>query len=366
MSTQHKSRVLRDPAHPPLYLSKRARTNWIRNAEKELKNYRYKQPLIHRFIFLIIVIKYFTIDTESDCDTYDIALIQIHSIPVELPAIVVLIELNHLPSIDSLLFSQTWSLQDSLIYTCGQFLDKAPTKNYWSLLLDPLYSTISSSTLSIMIRYATYDCLAVSYLHRPVLENWCLQELKQSRICLLLTHLSSIMLDELEDISDDDIHLNRLEDISDDEIHLSQLKDISTDAIPFNQLEPKFILRDTNQTTGEFLTHTNSSLKHRTRTHAYRSFHDRMKRNKKRNVIRRYFRYKYYIRRVLYHRFNMFMIKQILRRRNVHFVHIKRKDAELIIGVKNASLRDEYQHRLPLDMFTRHQFICSYNKRVFR
>ncbi|CAF3409970.1 unnamed protein product [Rotaria socialis] len=43
MSTQHKSRVLRDPANPPLYLSKRARTNWIRNAEKELKNYRYKQ-----------------------------------------------------------------------------------------------------------------------------------------------------------------------------------------------------------------------------------------------------------------------------------------------------------------------------------
>ncbi|CAF2074116.1 unnamed protein product [Rotaria magnacalcarata] len=276
----------------------------------------------------------YSIDTESDCDTYDIALIQIHSIPVELPAIVVLIELNHLPSIDSLLFSQirllfdfvfqsrniiyswgrlvvelepalsydififplggelinlqrrfktwieekffpcveckficinpccsqcnhfphlgsneTWSLQDSLIYTCGQFLDKAPTKNYWSLLLDPLYSTISSSTLSIMIRYATYDCLAVSYLHRPVLENWCLQELKQSRICLLLTNPPSIMFDELEDISDDDIHLNRLEDISDDEIHLSQLKDILPDAIPFNQLESKFVLRDTNQST---------------------------------------------------------------------------------------------------------------------
>ncbi|CAF2074120.1 unnamed protein product [Rotaria magnacalcarata] len=40
MSTQHKSRVIRDPANPPLYLNKRARTNWIRNAEKELKNYR--------------------------------------------------------------------------------------------------------------------------------------------------------------------------------------------------------------------------------------------------------------------------------------------------------------------------------------
>ena len=60
------------------------------------------------------------------------------------------------------------------------------------------------------------------------------------------------------------------------------------------------------------------------------------------------------------------MIKQILRRRNVHFVHIKRNDDALIIGVKNALLRGEYQHRLPLDMFNRHQFICSYSKRLFR
>ncbi|CAF3400496.1 unnamed protein product, partial [Rotaria socialis] len=59
----------------------------------------------------------------------------------------------------------------------------------------------------------------------------------------------------------------------------------------------------------------------------------------------------------------MFTIKQILRRRNVHFAHIKRNDAELIVGVKNALIGDEYQHRLPLDMFNRHQFMCYCNKR---
>ncbi|CAF4583890.1 unnamed protein product, partial [Rotaria socialis] len=74
-----------------------------------------------------------------------------------------------------------------------------------------IYSTISSSTLSIMNRCAIYDYLTVSYLHRPVLEKWCLQEFRQSRICLLLTNPSSIMLDELEDISDDQIHFKQLE-----------------------------------------------------------------------------------------------------------------------------------------------------------
>ncbi|CAF4516603.1 unnamed protein product, partial [Rotaria socialis] len=52
--------------------------------------------------------------------------------------------------------------------------------------------------------------------------------------------------------------------------------------------------------------------------------------------------------------------------RNVNFLHIKRNDAELIVGVKNALLRDEYQQRLPLDMFNRHQFMCYCNKRVCR
>ncbi|CAF2022615.1 unnamed protein product [Rotaria magnacalcarata] len=100
-----------------------------------------------------------------------------------------------------------------------------------------------------------YERLAVSYLHWPVLEKWCLQELKQSRIFLLLTNPSSIMLDELEDISDDKIH--------------------------FNQLEPTLILLDTKQLTGDFITHTNSPPKNRTTTHARRSVHDHRKRNKK-------------------------------------------------------------------------------------
>ncbi|CAF3330016.1 unnamed protein product, partial [Rotaria socialis] len=167
MSTQHKSRVLRDPANPPLYLSKRARTNWIRNAEKELKNYRYKQQYppfyipdhcyrifrVHKFTKsypMDYVLEHFkhccsySIDTESDCDTYDIALIQIHSIPVELPAIVVLIELNHLPSIDSLLFSQIRLLFDfvfqsrNIIYYWGPLVVELESALPYDIFIFPL------------------------------------------------------------------------------------------------------------------------------------------------------------------------------------------------------------------------------------
>ncbi|CAF4633646.1 unnamed protein product, partial [Rotaria socialis] len=39
----------------------------------------------------------------------------------------------------NILYNNPSIFNTSLIYTCGQFLDKAPAKHYWSLLLDPLY-----------------------------------------------------------------------------------------------------------------------------------------------------------------------------------------------------------------------------------
>ena len=42
----------------------------------------------------------FTIDTESDCYTNELSLIQVHSISSHLPSLIVLIELNHLSSLD--------------------------------------------------------------------------------------------------------------------------------------------------------------------------------------------------------------------------------------------------------------------------
>ncbi|CAF4316968.1 unnamed protein product, partial [Rotaria sordida] len=66
---------------------------------------------------------------------------------------------------------ETWSLQKAVRYACNQFLDKSYTKSRWKKLLDPLYSTLPSPTLNNMTYYAIYDVLAVSYLRRPVLES---------------------------------------------------------------------------------------------------------------------------------------------------------------------------------------------------
>ncbi|CAF1335111.1 unnamed protein product [Rotaria magnacalcarata] len=48
----------------------------------------------------------YSIDTESDRFTNELSLIQVHSIPQHLPSFIVLFELNHLPSSNTLLFEK--------------------------------------------------------------------------------------------------------------------------------------------------------------------------------------------------------------------------------------------------------------------
>ncbi|CAF1378364.1 unnamed protein product [Adineta steineri] len=273
-------KYIRDPNAPPKYLTGKSRSNWIRNARREQQNYLYGQQFpifhipstyyeihhIHRFTspdtltFLIEHInkcRRFSIDTESDCNTNEIALIQINSIPQTLPSLVILVELNHLPQFDTPLFEQicllfklmfnslntlygwgdlvvelekaisfhifsfplackcinlqddfkvwiernpppceecgsdnndilyrcecnwlphvgtneTWSIQSALRFTCRLFLDKSYTRSRWSKMLDPKYSTISSTKLKALLRYASYDTLGVTYFTQPVTRN---------------------------------------------------------------------------------------------------------------------------------------------------------------------------------------------------
>ncbi|CAF4371916.1 unnamed protein product [Rotaria sp. Silwood2] len=48
----------------------------------------------------------YTADTDLDRFTYKLALIQVHSIPQNLPSFIVLFEINHLPPFDILLFDK--------------------------------------------------------------------------------------------------------------------------------------------------------------------------------------------------------------------------------------------------------------------
>jgi len=61
-----------------------------------------------------------------------------------------------------------WSLQNAMIYTFQRFLDKSSTRQSWGVLLDPMYSSLSSSKLQRLINYCINDCFAVTYLHQPI------------------------------------------------------------------------------------------------------------------------------------------------------------------------------------------------------
>ncbi|CAF1433567.1 unnamed protein product [Rotaria sordida] len=77
----------------------------------------------------------YSIDTESDRFTYDLSLIQVHSIPQHLPSFIVLFEINHLPPSDSSLMGKI-KLLFSLLFRLGNIIFS------WGSMSDELKSAI--------------------------------------------------------------------------------------------------------------------------------------------------------------------------------------------------------------------------------
>ena len=77
-------------------------------------------------------------------------------------------------------------------------------------MLDPKYSSLSSSERHRRINYAIYDCFAVTLLHRAIYEKWSLTALREVELTSLFTskappHSSVSESIFLENISDDEI-----------------------------------------------------------------------------------------------------------------------------------------------------------------
>jgi hypothetical protein len=164
---------LRDPNKPPAGLSGKSKRNWIRNAKRELQNYNYKcqyPPFyipsvcyvvyhIHRHTQLDIMdiifthfqaCDLFTINTESVGRPQNLALIQIQSIPVELPGFLLLVQLGHLPPNDSLLFKKIQSLFEIIF-------DKSKKIYSWGPLHKELQYATQYSLFSFPIRLEDID-----------------------------------------------------------------------------------------------------------------------------------------------------------------------------------------------------------------
>ncbi|CAF1249533.1 unnamed protein product [Rotaria sordida] len=96
--------------------------------------------------------------------------------------------------------NKPWTLQQALIYTYGMFIDKSITVNEWSMELDPMYSSLSTSKRNKMMHYAIYDSFAATCLVRPVTLYWTFPTANTNINQQIIKNVN----DDIELISDDD------------------------------------------------------------------------------------------------------------------------------------------------------------------
>jgi hypothetical protein len=124
MSDKHIPHYLRDINSPPSYLNVQQQQILVRTAKKAKKNHQLQQQdpsfVVPASIYKVIFINKhmsietmqmlidhvqkcdeYTLDTESKKSTGQLALIQIQTIPHQLPLFVILLELTYLPPIET-------------------------------------------------------------------------------------------------------------------------------------------------------------------------------------------------------------------------------------------------------------------------
>ena len=180
-----------------------------------------------------------------------------------------------------------WSLQNAICYAVRRFLDKSSTKKDWSIMLDPKYSSLSSSERHRRINYAIYDCFAVTLLHRAIYEKWSLTALCEVELTSLFTskappHSSVSESIFLENIPDDESDTN-------DEITLSALSSRPGPHVSPNadrSVEMRCVIVDASDTVNPVPQNDHSSIHEPPRPHRlYRSATARTRRNRKRNKV---------------------------------------------------------------------------------
>ncbi|CAF1370990.1 unnamed protein product [Rotaria sordida] len=67
-------------------------------------------------------------------------------------------------------------------------------------------------------------------------------------------------------------------------------------------------------------------------------------------------RYQHHITRSMYYKFNVPLVKKILKQHDVKYVHVKVVDGTLFIGVKNNVIKQKYQDQISADMFDRKHY----------
>ncbi|CAF3863341.1 unnamed protein product [Rotaria sordida] len=302
---------------------------------------------------------------------------------------------------------QLWSLQKAFLYSFNLFIDKTSTMSHWSYGLSSIGSSLTHAQRTKMINYAKYDVMAVTYLIRPITEQWSFTRTKESSIEeMFITFQSTrppplrqpkskkkkknINIQKLSKIftsiqdpdyelisSDDEIYLNQLIEPNDfrneqnndnnDNNKINLLQD-QTESIDIDYLsvmnddEPLQVIDELGQDDDDQVNSVNNhsvvvdgmnnpNEHHQQRIKKKRSLQAKQKKNRKRNNKLRSLRYKYYLTRSYYYRFKPRIVKKVLRYYGVQYRHIKFQDDRVVIGVKTDKARRDYEEILPYNCF---------------
>ncbi|CAF1529649.1 unnamed protein product, partial [Rotaria sordida] len=170
----------------------------------------YEVILINRYMSMEVIDKVlnhindcyqYSVDTESEMSNNELSIIQFHTIPRTLPSQVLIIELSQLPNRESHLsrneiyswgnmnlelesanYLFAWPITSELINLQPHFADKTNTLSHWSYGLTSIGSSLTQAQRTRMINYAKYDVMAVTYLIRPITEQWSFTRTKESSI----------------------------------------------------------------------------------------------------------------------------------------------------------------------------------------
>ncbi|CAF1243187.1 unnamed protein product, partial [Didymodactylos carnosus] len=136
----------------------------------------------------------FSLDTESEMSNNQLVLIRVHTIPRELPSLVILIELTQLPREESNMVQhlthrtnvnrqiefipQNYSSLSSPC-SCHQATN---TLDHWSSSLTSEHSLLPRAHRVKMIEYTANDVMAVTYFTQPVIQRWTFEKMKSMNI----------------------------------------------------------------------------------------------------------------------------------------------------------------------------------------
>ncbi|CAF1522403.1 unnamed protein product [Adineta ricciae] len=299
--------------------------------------------------------------------------------------------------------NELWSLQNALKYACKLHLDKTYRLSHWSASLTSNRSRLLYTDQRKMIKYAVHDVLAVTFLLRPIMENWTFNMIETRNMKDVFVAFESIELAQLQTTikkKKKNIDVQKLARIfaagdsdiesisSDEEIYLHQITQQDAEPVDENypptadneddeKMELELAITTAHGIDNELIGDGHAAANYcdvegtvdivqlvpdptdqqrPQRKKKIRSTEAQKEHNKKRNDHLRLFRYRYVLKRSYYYRFRLKLIRKILRHYGVLFRHVKFHGNQVIIGVKCAQDREQYEDALPSYCFDRKNY----------